>query len=84
MPLGGTDKPISNMACLNLSRSSAVAMASALAPMSSGVPGTPTKPRSNRAMAVFKPVCPPRVGSTASGFSRSMMRATTSHVSGSM
>jgi hypothetical protein len=35
MPDGGTDRPISIIACLNFSRSSAVAMASALAPMSS-------------------------------------------------
>ena len=39
MPLAGTDRPISTMAALNRSRSSAVAMASALAPISSGVPG---------------------------------------------
>ncbi len=32
---GGASRPISTMACLNCSRSSAVAMASASAPMSS-------------------------------------------------
>ena len=41
MPLAGTSRPISIIACLNCSRSSAVAMASALAPIISGVPGTP-------------------------------------------
>ena len=39
MPLAGTSSPISTIAALNRSRSSAVAMASALAPMSSGRPG---------------------------------------------
>ena len=84
MPLSGTFKPISIMAFLNFSRSSAVEIDSALAPMSSGVPGTPTRPRSNKAIAKFRPVCPPSVGRTASGFSRSMIFATTSHVNGSM
>ena len=51
MPLLGTLSPISIIASLNFSRSSAVAMASAFAPMSSGVPGTPTRPRSCRAIA---------------------------------
>ena len=83
MPLAGTSSPISTIAALNRSRSSAVAMASALAPMSSGQPGTPTTPRSNRAMARLRPVCPPSVGRTASGRSRSMMRSSTSGVSGS-
>ena len=84
MPLTGTARPISIIACLNLSRSSAVAIASALAPIISGVPGTPMRPRSNSAMAMLSPVWPPSVGSTASGRSRSMILATTSGVSGSM
>ena len=84
MPLSGTFKPISIMAFLNFSRSSAVEIDSALAPISSGVPGTPTRPRSNKAIAKFRPVCPPSVGRTASGFSRSMIFATTSQVNGSM
>ena len=70
---GGTARPISTIACLNRSRSSAVAMASALAPIISGVPGTPMSPCSNSAMARFRPVWPPSVGSTASGRSRSMI-----------
>ena len=66
---------------LNRSRSSAVAMASALAPISSGVPGQPTTPAARQsAMARFRPVWPPSVGSTASGRSRSMIRASTSGV----
>ena len=39
MPERGTSRPISIIASLNCSRSSAVAMASALAPIISGVPG---------------------------------------------
>ena len=80
----GTSRPISIIASLNSARSSAVAMASALAPIISGVPGTPIRPRSNSSMAMFRPVWPPRVGSTASGRSRSMIAANTSQVSGSM
>ncbi|MEZ5216826.1 MAG: hypothetical protein R2715_09635 [Ilumatobacteraceae bacterium] len=83
MPEAGTLSPISIIARLNRSRSSAVAMASALAPIISGVPGTPMMPRSNRAMARLRPVWPPRVGSTASGRSRSMILVRTSGVSGS-
>ncbi|CAB4582104.1 unannotated protein [freshwater metagenome] len=83
MPLSGTSSPISIIACLNWSRSSAVAIAWALAPIISGVPGTPIRPRSNSAIAVLRPVWPPIVGSTASGRSRSMILATTSHVIGS-
>jgi len=41
-------------------------------------------PFSNKAIAVFSPVCPPSVGSTASGLSCSMILATTSGVIGSM
>ena len=84
MPLRGTSRPISIMACLNLSRSSAVAIASAFAPMSSGVPGTPTRPCSYNAIARLSPVCPPSVGNTASGFSRSIILARISGVSGSI
>ena len=72
------------IASLNRSRSSAVAIASALAPIISGVPGTPIRPCPYRAIATLSPVWPPSVGSTASGRSRSMIRATTSGVSGSM
>ena len=83
-PLTGTFSPISIIAILNFSRSSAVAIASAFAPISSGVPGTPTNPRACNAIARFNAVWPPRVGKTASGFSLAMMAATTSTVRGSM
>ncbi len=83
MPLAGTARPISTMADLKRSRSSAVAMASALAPIISGVPGQPMRPFSCRAMARLRPVWPPSVGSTASGRSRSTIRSSTSGVSGS-
>ena len=49
----GTSRPMPTMASLNRSRSSAVAMASALAPIISGVPGTPMMPASNSSMARF-------------------------------
>ena len=83
-PLLGTLRPISIIAFLKRSRSSAVAIASALAPISSGVPGTPTTPRSNNAIAKLSPVCPPKVGSTASGFSRAIMSSKISGVRGSI
>ena len=83
-PLRGTFKPISIMACLNLSLSSAVSIASAFAPISSGVPGTPTSPFSYKAIARLSPVCPPSVGRIASGFSRSIILARISGVRGSM
>jgi hypothetical protein len=82
MPLAGTPSPIPVMATLKRSRSSAVAMASALAPMSS-TPKSSSTPRSLRAMARFSAVWPPRVGSSASGRSRSTMAATTSASGGS-
>ena len=83
-PLCGTLSPISSIAILNFSRSSAVAIASAFAPISSGLPGTPTTPFSNSAIARFNAVCPPSVGNTASGFSRSIIASNTSGVNGSM
>ena len=82
-PERGTSRPISIIASLKRWRSSAVAIASALAPIISGRPGTPMMPRSKSSMAMFRAVCPPIVGSTASGRSRSMIDATTSQVSGS-
>ena len=45
IPDAGTSSPIPTIACLNRSRSSAVAIASASAPIISGVPGTPITPR---------------------------------------
>ena len=52
--------------------------------ITNGRPGTPMRPSPYRAMAMFRPVWPPSVGSTASGRSRSMIAARTSGVSGSM
>ncbi len=83
VPERGTSRPISTIATLNFSRSSAVAIASASAPIISGRPGTPISPRSYSSIATFNPVWPPSVGSTASGCSRSMIASSTSHVSGS-
>ena len=42
------------------------------------------KPASSSSMARFSPACPPRVGSTLSGFSFRISCSTTSTVSGSM
>ena len=81
-PEAGTSSPISCMAALNLSRSSAVAMASALAPITS-TPYWSRTPRSARVMVRLRAVWPPRVGSRASGRSRSMMAASTSGSNGS-
>ncbi len=53
---GGTSSPIPCMATLNSSRSSAVRMASALAPISSGVPGVSTALRSTSCMARLRAV----------------------------
>ena len=72
-PLAGTWRPIPCIACLKISRSSAVRIASALAPISSGVSAVATAPRSTSCIARLSAVCPPRVGSTASGCSRSMI-----------
>ena len=81
-PEAGTSRPISSMAVLKRSRSSAVLMASALAPIIS-TPLASRTPRSKRAMARFRPVWPPRVGNRASGFSRSTMAVRVSASSGS-
>ena len=82
-PEGGTSKPISSMALLKRSRSSAVAMASALAPISS-TPKVSSTPRSDRPKAKFRPVCPPMVGSNASGRSCSTTAVSTSSSRGSI
>ena len=83
MPERGTSRPISIIASLNRPRSSAVAMASALAPISS-TPKRSSTPASTRPMARFRAVWPPSVGSRASGRSASITLATISQVSGSM
>ena len=71
------------MAALNWSRSSALAITSAVAPIIS-TPYFSSTPRRARSMARFKPVWPPSVGNRASGRSASITLATTSQVSGSM
>ena len=81
-PEGGTPRPISCMAILKRSRSSAVAMASASAPMSS-TPYWSKTPASTSSMERFSAVCPPRVGSRASGRSLAMMASRTSSRKGS-
>ena len=83
MPDAGTRRPISCIAILNCSRSSAVVMASAFAPISS-TPYSSSTPASTRPIARFSAVWPPSVGSSASGRSRSMIRVRISTSSGSM
>ncbi len=82
-PLRGTSRPIRRIASLKSSRSSALRIASWLAPIIS-TPNFSSTPISATWMAVFSPVCPPRVGSRACGFSRSIIFATISGVTGSM
>ena len=67
---------------LNRSRSSPARMASMLAPISSTLYSAST-PWSCRATAAFSAVCPPRVGSTASGRSIAMTFSSVSVVIGS-
>ncbi len=82
MALFGLSMPIAAIASRNLSRSSARSITSARAPISS-TPRRSSVPSAASFIAVLSAVCPPIVGSSASGFSRSMMRVTTSGVIGS-
>ncbi len=79
----GDARPIVAIAFLNFSRSSALSIASFFAPIIStlNLSRTPSRARSS---AQFNAVCPPMVGSSASGRSFSMMRATICQVIGSM
>ena len=79
----GDSMPISAIASRNFSRSSARSMTSALAPISS-TPWRSSAPLACSFIAVFSAVCPPIVGSRASGFSRAMIFSTTSGVIGSI
>ncbi len=79
----GFSSPIRSIASRNSLRSSAISMAWRLAPISSTLNFSST-PMSASASEVFSPVCPPIVGSSASGRSFSMILATTSGVIGSM
>lgn len=76
-------RPMSVMACLNFWRSSAFSMACSLAPISSTLCFFST-PWWARSSAQFSAVWPPMVGSSASGFSRSMIFSTACHVMGSI
>ncbi len=67
---------------LNSSRFSPLRMAAASAPISS-TPYFSSTPVSCRVMAVFSPVWPPMVGSSASGRSLAMIFSTNSGVPGS-
>ena len=82
VPEAGAPRPISAMATLNCSRSSAVAMAVASAPISS-TPSRSSTPASTSSMARLRAVWPPSVGSRASGCSRSMILVSTSMSRGS-
>ena len=75
--------PIRAIASRNLSRSSARSITSARAPISS-TPWRASAPEAASAIAVLSAVCPPIVGSRASGFSRAMIFSTTSGVIGSI
>ncbi len=83
MALSGLSMPISAMASRNFSRSSARSITSALAPMSS-TPYFSSTPLAASFIAVFSAVCPPMVGSSASGRSRAMIFSTISGVIGSI
>ena len=82
-PLAGVLSPIRCMACLKASRSSALWIASAEAPINWTL-YLARVPRLANPTAMFSAVCPPIVGSSASGCSRSITCSTTSSVMGSM
>ena len=71
------------MASLNFWRSSPFSMASAFAPINF-TPYRSRIPAFTRSIAALSAVCPPRVGSSASGFSAAMIFSMISTVIGSM
>ena len=79
----GVSRPIFFIASRNSSRSSALSMASAVAPIIL-TPNLSSTPILRSDSAVLSAVCPPMVGSSASGRSFSMILATISGVIGSM
>ncbi len=81
--LFGEMRPIRSIAWRNSWRSSALAMAASLAPISS-TPCAASTPPCDSAIAVLSAVCPPMVGSSASGFSRAMIFSTKAGVIGSI
>src|SRR5437870_1999725 len=78
----GTGSPMSSSICLNAWRSSALRIVSIVAP-SSRTWWRSSTPALARSVARLSPVCPPSVGSRASGCSRAMIRSTDSTVNGS-
>ncbi|MDT4888692.1 hypothetical protein FQZ97_1252890 [compost metagenome] len=83
MPERGQARPMDFMALSKRERSSALSMVSALAPIIS-TPNLASTPWCSRSSAQFSAVCPPMVGSNASGRSFSMILATVCHLIGSM
>ena len=83
LPLAGTCMPILSIASLNSSLLSAFFIASSLAPINSTL-NLPRMPSSARVTDKFRPVCPPNVGSSASGFSFCMIFVNASVVIGSI
>ena len=83
MPERGISRPILIIASLKRWRSSPLSMASALAPIMR-TPCLAKVPALNSDIDVFNAVWPPKVGNSASGFSRMMIFSTTSGVIGSM
>ena len=81
--LRGDSRPIRSIASRNNCRSSALAIESRRAPINS-MPSRSNVPSSARDRAVFRAVCPPMVGNSASGRSRSSTRPTISGVIGSI
>jgi hypothetical protein len=74
--------PWARIAWLNFSRSSASSIERSRAPMSWTLYRS-SAPRWESARAMFSPVCPPTVGSIASGRSWAMIASSASGVSGS-
>ncbi len=78
----GTGSPISIILALKRSRSSASWIVSSGVP-SSSTPYLAITPAAASSTARLSPVWPPRVGSSASGRSRAMIRSSEATVSGS-
>jgi hypothetical protein len=78
----GTASPIRAMAAPNSFRSSAILIARSSAPINS-TSCFSSVPSFTNAIATLRAVCPPIVGSSASGRSRSITLATHSGVTGS-
>jgi hypothetical protein len=83
MWLRATSAPDSSTSSLKSCRSSPRWMASTFAPISS-TPYLSRMPASSSAIAAFRAVCPPSVGSTASGCSMRMISSSDAFVIGSM